>query len=941
MYTRKAFRETARNRQMNEAAVQPRTGLARYLSGVDGWAMAFGCIIGWGAFVMPATDLLPAAGAAGSIIGLVIGALIMLVIGANYSYLMVRRPGTGGVYSYTKEAFGQEHAFLCSWFLSLAYISIVFLNATALLVISRMLLGTTLQIDPHYSVNGNNIYLLEAALSVMTLVLIAEFFIRFRPLLQWIQTALAVLLALGTLVVTAVCVGRVGLPELAARVGEAPTTFNGVLTIVLLSPWAFVGFDIVSLETAHFLFPVKRSWHVVALSILAGAVVYIATTLLSITAVPDGFPSWVEYIASLEKLSGVASVPTFYAAQSYMGTAGLVILGLTALTAILTGIIAAYRAAMRMLATMAEDHILSERFSSTRFSILFVMGISSLISLLGRNTLVWFVELVIFGAIVGFGYASGSAYKLAKKEGNRLMTVTGAAGTVISALFFVLQIVPYLTPFQTMGATSYLALALWCLMGFVFYWRTMRLSNLSNYRVTSVSSTILFSLLMYSALVWFLLPLMDQIPALRGSLMCKGLVLLSVVASGFAVMLYVQNMLYKRHETLEREIIHSEESSRAKSQFLFNMSHDIRTPMNAVMGFAHLAQDKKLTAAEKDAYLRKIETSGDQLLSILNDVLDMSRIESGKMELHPEPVNLCELFETVCDMFGGQVANKRQTLRVDDGDVAEKWVVADPGAFSRVLLNLVSNACKYTPDGGAVTAALRQTGRGGETAFYELRVQDNGIGMDEEFLKRLFVPFEREKTSTVSKIQGTGLGMSITKSLVDLMSGEIEVHSSQGEGTEFIVRLNFPLAEAAGAPGAAAPDRAESAALDFTGVHVLLVEDNEINREIAGMLLSQAGFILDTAEDGEQAVEMVSASRPGDYDLILMDIQMPVMDGYTAARAIRALPDPGLAGIPIIAMTANAFSEDERRAREAGMQGHVAKPIDPVRMLQTIASVLR
>ena len=926
---------------MNETSVQPRTGLARYLSGLDGWAMAFGCIIGWGAFVMPATDLLPAAGAAGSIIGLVIGALIMLVIGANFAYLMVRRPGIGGVYSYTKEAFGQEHAFLCSWFMSLSYISIVFLNATALLVISRMLLGTTLQIDPHYNVNGNTIYLLEAALSVVTLVLIAELFIRFRPLLQWIQTALALLLAGGTLLVTVVCVSKIGLPELASRLGATPVTFSGVMTIVLLSPWAFVGFDIVSLETAHFLFSVKHSWHIVALSILAGAVIYIATTLLSITAVPDGFASWVEYIASLEALSGVASVPTFFAAQTYMGTAGLVILGLTALTAILTGIIAAYRAAMRMLATMADDHILSEHFSNTRFSILFVMGISSVMSLLGRNALVWFVELVIFGAIVGFAYASASAYKLARKEGSRLMTVTGAAGTVISLLFFFMQLVPYLAPFSTMGPTSYLALALWCLLGFIFYWRTMRQSSLRNYRVTSVSSTFLFSLLMYSALMWFVLPLIEQVPVLHRSLMAKGLVLLLVVSSGFAVMLYVQNMLYKRHETLEREIIHSEESSRAKSQFLFSMSHDIRTPMNAVMGFAHLAQNKELSASEKDAYLRKIETSGDQLLSILNDVLDMSRIESGKMELQPEPANLCELFETVCDMFGGQFANKHQTFLVDDKEVTDKGVVVDRGAFNRVLLNLVSNAYKYTPDGGTVSATLRQTGRSGEMAFYELIVKDSGIGMDEEFLKKLFVPFEREKSSTVSKIQGTGLGMSITKSLIELMQGEIDVQSKPGEGSTFVVRLSFPLTEVADDSTAAPETASGNTATDFTGIHVLLAEDNEINREIAGMLLGQAGFILDTAEDGQQAVDKVMAAQPGDYDLILMDIQMPVMDGYTAARAIRSLSDPALANIPIIAMTANAFSEDERRAREAGMQGHVAKPLDPMRMFHTIASVLK
>lgn len=393
----------------------------------------------------------------------------------------------------------------------------------------------------------------------------------------------------------------------------------------------------------------------------------------------------------------------------------------------------------------------------------------------------------------------------------------------------------------------------------------------------------------------------------------------------------------RHNEELLAQLDAAEKASRAKTFFLSNMSHDIRTPLNAIIGFTTLARRNDISPEEKDLYLARIENSGQQLLGIINDVLDMSRIENGKMELMPEPVNLQELMAHSEEMFAAQMEAKKIAFFVDASGICNPWVLCDRSRFNRILLNLLSNACKFTPENGTVSAALRQTGRGDDRASYELRVKDTGIGMNPDFARNLFLPFERERTSTVSGIQGTGLGLSITKSIVDLMGGTIDVSTAPGQGTEFVVQLTFPLTEP---PEDSAADGEEAECIDYSTCRLLLVEDNDINREIASLILSQSGFQLETAENGKIALEMVRASAPGYYSAILMDIQMPVMDGYEATKAIRALSDRSLAEIPIVAMTANAFREDVEKALDAGMNAHIAKPLDVSVMMSTLRAVL-
>ena len=907
--------------------------------------MAFGCMVGWGVFAMPGTTFLPVAGPAGTMIAMLIGMGIMLIIGSNFSYLMGRSSITGGVYSYTKEAFGRDHAFLSSWFLCLSYLTIVFLNGTALFFIVRTLFADAVRGGIHYTVAGNEIYLGEALISVLVLAGVGGLFIFAKPFLQRLHTVLSIVLLAGVVLTAVFCLPRVFSSGVWRDFGTLGLNRGyAVFSLIILAPWAFVGFEVTAFDTAHFKFSMKRSRRIIIISILAAAFAYIAMVLISVSSVPDGYASWQSYVAALDSLNGLASVPTFLAARTIMGPVGLIVMTVTAVAAILTGIIGGYRATTRVLSTMAEDRILSEKFSKTTYSILFIMVLSILLSLLGRNTLNWFVDLTSFGAIVGFGYTSAAAYKIAKTEGKRKAQVTGMTGSVISVVFAVVQLVPRLAAMESMGSEAFLLLSLWCLLGFVFYWRTVVHSTLTEYSGMSTSGIVLFALLLYSAFLWLgkLVSAAQSTEGVRRSLALGGIVLMLIVFIGLAVMLYVQNVVREKHENAEREKIRAVESSLAKSQFLFNMSHDIRTPMNAIVGYTNLARNET-DLLRIHSYLDKIDSSSQHLLALINDILEMSRIESGKIELEFVPVDLCSVFDGMRDLFSEQMKQKNLNFQVHTGQVQDRFVWADRKNLNRVLLNVLSNAYKFTPEGGAITVTLWESGAG-ESGYgsYEIRVQDTGIGMSREFVERMFNAFERERTSTVSGVEGTGLGLSITKSIVDLMGGTIEVLTAPGSGTQIIIRVKFQLAEEKDIEKDLQEDGSVSgnAEIDFSSKRLLLVEDNAVNMEIAKMILEQAGFSVETAENGQIAVDMVAVSDPGYYDAVLMDIQMPVMDGYTATGAIRALPGKALAEIPILAMTANAFQEDVQAAADAGMQAHIAKPIDVGVMMKTLTAVL-
>ena len=969
---------------MNNQATSTQNGLTRYLSPVGAWALSFGCAVGWGAFVMPGTTFLPAAGPLGTALGIAIGALVMLLIGMNYHYLMNKYPDAGGTLTYSIRTFGYDHGFLSAWFLMLVYIAIIWANATALALIGRNLLGDMFQFGFHYRLLGYDVYFGEVLLSMAAIVLFGSVCIRGKRVAVWIQTVLAIMLFVGIAICACSVLGRPGAMQLVMTPAYAPTQ-NGnlrqVLGIVALTPWAFAGFESISNSASGFRFATKRSIWIMAAALVTGALSYILLSLMAAAVLPTGYASWPGYLSELGIQKGLRGLPTFYATHTAMGNAGLVLLGLTTGAAIITGLIGNYVAASRLLYSMAEDGILPEWFGklnkdgSPRNALLFLMAISLFVPFVGRTAIGWIVDVNTIGATIAYGYTSAAALANARRENRRGCFITGMVGVVISAMFFFYFMA---SSARTMATESYLILAAWSILGFVYSRAVFARDRERRFGKSTVVWIALLFLIFFTTLMWVKQSTQDatmtvlenlsaynveelaghgvtlteaeeasadvyleqQMALVNNSLGRNSMIELVIVVFALVIMLSIYTTMRTREKEQEAKRVLAEESSKAKTTFLSNMSHDIRTPMNAIIGYTNLAEREDNDLSQVREYLAKIKTSSRHLLTLINDVLEMSRIESGKMDLEQTEVDLRKTLTEVRDMFSTQMEEKEIEFIVDSTHVRKSHVLCDKNRLNRVLLNLLSNAYKFTPRGGTISVTLWQIGDG-EDGFgdYELRVKDSGIGMTREFAEKVFEAFERERTSTVSGIQGTGLGMAITKSIVDLMGGTIEVVTAPGAGTEFIIRVRFALQSGAAEQEDEAEDETPELP-DFSDMRLLLVEDNEINREIAQTILKEAGFTLETAVNGREAVEKVSAAEPGHFNAVLMDIQMPVMNGYEAARAIRASGTPN-ADIPIIAMTANAFSEDIRSAEEAGMNAHIAKPIDVANLMATLARILR
>ena len=393
----------------------------------------------------------------------------------------------------------------------------------------------------------------------------------------------------------------------------------------------------------------------------------------------------------------------------------------------------------------------------------------------------------------------------------------------------------------------------------------------------------------------------------------------------------------RRAQDIAAEALHAaERASQAKTDFLSNMSHDIRTPMNAIVGLTTLMENELDQPERLAEHLHKLESSGQLLLGIINDILDMSRIESGKTTLNVEPMHLPQQLDQLSTMIRAQTNEKAQTFTVST-HLRHENLLADPTRLNQVLMNILSNAVKYTPRGGHIRFEVEELPRNEHYAKYQFTVQDDGIGMSEAYQKTLFDPFTREERSGTNKVQGTGLGMAITKSIVDLMGGSISVESATGKGTRFEVVLEFPIdAEADHAQKLQALPEEEETVSPLSGMKFLCAEDNAINAEILEMLLEANGASCTICSNGQEIVDAFANVKPGEYDMILMDVQMPVMDGLEATRRIRNGENPLGRIIPILAMTANAFLEDMQKSKEAGMDAHLSKPVDIAALEQTV-----
>ena len=1100
-------------------------GLSPYLTALGAWALAFGCSVGQGAFVMPGTTFLPIAGPIGTAIGIALGALVMLILARNYHFLMNRFPDAGGTYTYTKKCFGYDHGFLSAWFLILTYIAILWANASALPLVARTLLGSTFQYGFHYEIAGFHIYLGEILLSIFAL-LVAAFFCLRRSLAEKAQIVMAIALLVGVAIcfVAAFLKKDVSVPAFDPPFAGQGRAVYGTFTILALAPWAYAGFESVSHSAAEAKFPLKKTFRILGLSIAFSAIAYIALALLSVTALPEGCNRWTDYVASLGNYQGVMSQPTFYAAKSALGTLGAALLGIAALGGIGTGLIGNYLALSRLICNLSEDRMMPEWIGKVdehhvpRRAILCILAVSIILPFFGRTWISWIVDVTTVGATIAYAFASACAWKTARECNDLRVKITGAAGLIISLFFALAFLIPNLLSVTTLTTESYLILASWGFLGFLMFEYLLRHDKARRLGRSNVALIVMLGLIIFTSSVWMrqtsdnaiersVAPIQtfytDQLekagvdtvsnatkPAdtyLHGvlrqvgtSLNLASTIQIALIVLTLIVLFVIYARIQKREKQIEVEKVLAEESSRAKTSFLSNMSHEIRTPMNAIIGLDNIALRNPDLQPQTREQLEKIGASAKHLLGLINDILDMSRIESGRMVLKCEEFSFHEFLDQINIIINGQCIDKGLHYDCNIIGQVSDYYYGDDLKLKQVLINILGNSVKFTDPPGDVTLTVEETSASDGMCTLRFQMKDTGIGMDEEYIPKIFEAFTQEDATTTNRYGGSGLGMAITKNFVEMMDGEIHVESKKHVGSTFTVTVTLKSSNRAShvSQGIVLPDNlraifvdddefacehaqvvlrsigiesdtfseperairrireardagqpyqllltdyrmpdmnglelihrihafdnGETAVIMLTGynwdiidedakaegvdsilakplfsdsllrtIHavlqkrggevsetvateeekaqlvsslagrrMLIAEDVAQNAEILEDLLSMEDISAEHAVNGEVAVKIFSEHPAGYYDAILMDVRMPVMDGLTAAKTIRALDHPDAKTIPIIAMTANVFDEDVQRSLQAGMNAHLSKPVEPDRMYETIAKLI-
>ena len=953
-------------------------GGSRYLSGLGAWALAFGCSVGWGAFVMPGTTFLPVAGPAGTAIGIALGALVMLIIAKNYHFLINRYPDAGGAYTFTQKCFGNDHGFLSAWFLVITYVAIIWANATALPLIARTLLGSTFQFGFHYEIAGFHVYLGEILLAIFALFTGALVCMRRRAAVGT-QTVMAVVLFAGVVVCFTVAAFRGDSASLQPAFYSNESAVSGTLTIFALAPWAFVGFESISHSAAEAKFPLKRSFLIMAGAVVAAAVAYVLLSLISVTAAPEGAASWIDYINNLGSYSGLESQPAFFAAHSALGTAGSAILGVAALCAIFTGIIGNYIALSRLITSLSKDGILSEKVGGLdknnvpSRAIWCIFAVSAALPFFGRTAVTWIVDVTTVGATIAFAFTSASALKTARQEKEKSAMVFGILGLIISLLFAIEFLLPNITSVKTLSNESYLILATWAILGFLFFYWLLKRDKKRLYGHKTVVWVVFLGLVIFTSTVWLLQSasaildkagteinaslagqsaatdsqetaayLQGVLSSVNRSIIISAFVQVFLVVVSLTILFAIYGKIQKRENQIEVEKVRAEETSRAKTSFLSNMSHEIRTPMNAIIGLDNIAlRDPDISPKTREE-LEKIGASAKHLLALINDILDMSRIESGRMELKKEEFSFKDIIDQINSIISGHCHDKGLTFEYKLEGETDDYFVGDDMKLKQILINILGNAVKFTDAPGTVSLTAAQIAADDDRRTLCFTVKDTGIGMDKDYIPKIFEAFSQEDATTTNRYGGSGLGMAITKNFVEMMDGSIGIESEKGVGSTFTVLVKLGRSERkalSGDEGTGQKDQSDHAIL--AGCRVLIAEDVDANAEILADLLDLENVESERAENGEKAVELFFSKPAGYYDAIFMDVRMPVMDGLAAASEIRSNEREDAETIPILAMSANVFDEDVAASLDAGMNDHLSKPIEPELMYESLAAHIR
>ena len=926
-----------------------RTGLGAYLSPLAVIALSFGYAVGWGAFVMPGTVFLPKAGPVGTLIGILIGMVAMMVFALNYHRLVIRQPGPGGAYGFVAKAFGSDHGYLVAWFLLLTYVAILWANSTALVIEARYILGDALQFGFHYSMVGFDVYFGEVLLSVAAIALCGGLCIFGKRLAVRLHTLFAGVMVVGI----ATCFFAVlfrhegGIASMAPAFSSNGSPGIQVLRILAMIPWAFVGFEAVVHSSAEFRFPVKRTLSLMIAAIVLSAFAYIALAVLPVLSLPEKFASWPEYIAALPELDGPDSLPVFAAVRRTLGVAGTAILGGTMLAAQLTGLFATFVTSSRLMRAMSHGGMIPRWFGvlnrdgTPANAIIFVMLVSFAIPFFGRTVTGWPVDVSSIGAAIAYGYVSAAAYAIARREGEKSLFVrsAGLVGVGMAIVFSLLMLVPNYLSGSTFSAESYLMLSIWCMLGFLLYRRVFRLDSRGRFGHSTVVWVSILVVIFFSSLMWFRLAVCDAaenafddcvgrtlgnedfvrlISHVDSDMLLKSVVELVLLVSSLAIMLSLFSILRTREKSLIIQKLEAEESAnKSKSYFFSTVSHDIRTPLNAIIGFSQMLKMGFRSDAERDQAIDSIMVSGKTLLHLVNNVLDFSKLEDGSMEIVPEPTDCGKLVRELVETF--RIANKVPAVEFRCRADGLPILMVDPQRVRQMLFNLMGNAAKFTESGFVEVRATFARNNGADIGTFRLEVEDTGCGISEDDLKIIASPYV-QVGSKLARHGGTGLGLAICRQLAAAMGGELSIASTLGKGSTFVVsvpnvkvRDALPAAEPSGAPVAAHENK-----------RILIVDDQKMNVTVLKAMLKKLGYLdVMTADDGKQALAALESGGAMKFERVLTDMWMPELDGEGLVRAIRA--NDALAKLPVHVITADV--EMLAKSEAVGFDGILLKPV--------------
>ena len=947
--------------------------LRKYLSPLQAWALSFGCAVGWGAFVMPRTAFLPVAGPLGTLIGLGIGALVMCLIGRNYHYLMQNYPEAGGAYGYVRHVFGPDHGYICGWFLILTYVAIAWANVTALAIIERSLFGGIFSFGFSYEFLGFSVYAGEILLAVATLLAAAAVFVCGKRLAARLQTAFAVVLVAGIAVAAVAVFVRHdgGMSALLPAFASGRSVSLQVFAIVALAPWAFVGFESVSHSAEEFAFSRRRTVGVLVFSLLAATAAYAALTLVAASTRPDGFADWRGYISALGSFKDVRALPVFYAVEAALGRLGVVILSLTTLAAILTGLIGMIIASSRLVYAMSRDGLLWKPFAkldgdgSPRNAILAIVAVSCLTPFVGRTLVGWIVDVTTIGASIAYAYVSWCAYSVARRERRPFIVASGCAGLVLSVAFLVYYLFPNFWVVDTLRAESYLILSVWSIVGIVVFRVAFGRDKTGKLGTSTVAWIVLLFFIFFAGHMWNRQMESDltnnvvteiserfapvdkdgnvtaeeaaaadflgrQKAAIDGMLTHYNLVQIALVVVALLMMYSIYSVTSRREK----------EAAKAKGFFFSTISHDIRTPLNAIVGFSQMLKHGSNTKEESDEAVDSILTSSKSLLSLVNDILDLSRRDSRHAEISLSPTDCHKLMHEIEEAF--RIGSAKPHLDIRDATDDMPLLMVDSLRLRHVVFNLVSNSVKFTESGYVeMRAHFFRSEDDDRKGTLRIEIEDTGIGISEEDKLKIDSPYV-QTASKISRNGGTGLGLAVCRQFAEAMGGAMTFESELGKGSTF--RITIPEVRVAEEKcgvksGGVESDEANSPTHNSPTHNslprVLIVDDAKMNLMVLKALLKKIGpFEVETAMDGKEALARLQNPDLPPFDAVLTDMWMPELDGAGLAKAIRA--DPKLAKLPVHVITADV--ELQETFAEKGFDSIILKPvtIDLLRPILTI-----